>query len=228
MTEVASDSTAASDLDEFDDDEFDDDLEREPARRPWVFGSWLILGGALGELAAFMLTVEKIQLLKNPDAILSCNVSVFVQCGKNLDSWQGSVFGFPNPIIGLICWMAPILMGVAVLAGVRFPRWWWVCFNLGVALAVVFVVWLAAQSIFASNLHTLCPYCVLTWSVTYPTFLAVTFRNLADGVFGERPRRAGRTLLPWVAPISIVIMLVILGIAQTQFPVIQSLAALLS
>lgn len=198
-----------------------DDAARTAPRRPWIFGIWLILAGIIGEFAAFALTLEKIEVLKNPDAILNCNVSVFVQCGKNLESWQGSLFGFPNPLIGLICWMAPIVVGVSLLAGARFPRWYWIAFNAGVGLAVIFVIWLAAQSI--GDLRTLCPYCVLTWSVTYPTFLAVTFRNMAEGVFGDGARRPGKALLPWVAPISIVIMLVIFLIAQTQFPVIQSL-----
>ena len=30
-----------------------------------------------------------------------------VQCGTNLSSWQGAVFGFPNPIIGLAGFVAP-------------------------------------------------------------------------------------------------------------------------
>ncbi|TXK19723.1 vitamin K epoxide reductase family protein [Homoserinibacter sp. GY 40078] len=216
MTATAS---AAYD-DESDLVEFDEDQHSTP-RRAWVFGIWLVLAGIIGEIAAFALTLEKIEVLKNPDAVLSCNVSVFVQCGKNLESWQGSLFGFPNPIIGLIAWMAPIVVGVAVLAGVRFPRWYWIVFNAGVALAVVFVIWLATQSIF--DLNTLCPYCVLTWSITYPTFLAVTFRNMAEGVFGSGAQRAGRALQPWVAPISILIMVIIFVIAQTQFPVVQSL-----
>jgi len=202
--------------------EFEDDLEpSSPEKRiPWVFAIWLIVAGVIGEIAAFALTVEKFHALQNPGTAASCDISVFVQCTANLESWQGSVFGFPNPIIGLICWMAPIVVGFALLAGARFARWFWVLFNIGVLGAVVFVIWLATQSIF--DLNTLCPYCVLTWSVTYPTFFAVTFRNMAEGVFGDGAKKAGRALLPWVAPISIVVMLVIFVIAQTQMPVIQS------
>ena len=40
---------------------------------------------------------------------------------KNLESWQGSLFGFPNPILGLTGWMAPIVVGFAILAGAGFP-----------------------------------------------------------------------------------------------------------
>ena len=221
MTEVADDT--ATELEPG--DEFDEtaDAPARTASRPWVFGIWLIVAGILGEIAAFALTMEKFHVLQNPDAVLSCDFSVFVQCGKNLDSWQGAVFGFPNPIIGLIGWMAPIIVGVSVLAGARFPRWYWAVFNVGVAGAMVFVLWLASQSIFDPAIRTLCPYCVMTWAVTYPVFFAVTFRNMAEGVFGAGARRAGRALLPWVAPISIVLLLIVFGIAQSQFPVIQSL-----
>lgn len=190
-------------------------------RTPWLLGVWLIVAGVVGEIAAFALLMEKIEALKNPGHAAGCDISIFVQCTKNLDSWQGAVLGFPNPIIGLVCWMAPILVGVAVLGGVRFPRWFWAAFNLGVLGAVVFVIWLAGQSIYVLN--TLCPYCVLTWTVTYPTFFAVTFRNMAEGVFGEGVRRAGRSLLPWVLPLSIVAMLVVLGLAQLRFDFIPTL-----
>lgn len=181
-----------------------------------VFGVWLIIAGAIGELAAFVLTLEKFATLSDPDHLASCDYSVLVQCTANLNAWQDSVFGFPNPIIGLLGWMAPIVVGAALLAGARFARWFWVLFNLGVAGALVFVIWLIGQSIF--ELGTLCPWCLVTWSVTIPTFFAVTLRNLSAGVFGggERTRRLGASLLTWVAPITIVCFGIIALIAQLE------------
>ncbi|PZQ88237.1 MAG: hypothetical protein DI534_12300 [Leifsonia xyli] len=208
------------------DDEFPDDVTDDARpRRHWVLGLWLVIAGVLGELAAFELTLEKLRKLADPDAVANCDINPFVQCGKNLESWQGSLFGFPNPIIGLICWMAPIVVGVALIAGVRFPRWFMAVFNLGLLGAVIFVVWLMTQSFF--ELRTLCLWCGLTWAVTYPSFLAVTFHNLARGVFGERGRPVGRALTPWVAPISLLIYVVILAIAQINFDLIGSLVAML-
>ena len=103
-----------------------------------------------------------------------------MQCAKNLESWQGSVFGFPNPILGLTGWVAPIVVGVAILAGARFARWFWWLFELGLAFAFVFVIWLIGQSIFV--LGTLCPWCMVTWVVTIPTFYAVTLHLLRTGI----------------------------------------------
>jgi len=146
--------------------------------------------------------------------VLDCNISVLVQCGKNLGSWQGSVLGFPNPIIGLAAWIAPIIVGVSLLAGARFARWYWILFNLGVAGAQLFVIWLIHESIF--DLGTLCPWCMLSWSMVIPLFFTVTVRNAAAGVFGERLRRAGRAATPWLIPATVTAYAIVLIIAQLR------------
>ncbi|MFE6733323.1 vitamin K epoxide reductase family protein [Microbacterium sp. NPDC057650] len=148
------------------------------------YGIWLIFASVLGWWAAFQLTMDKFISLENPKAELNCDVSFFVQCGKNLDSWQGSVFGFPNPIIGLTGWMAVLVMGVAVVAGVRFPRWFWALFGLGVTAAFVFIAWLIWQTFF--SLHTLCLWCGLTYLVMIPTFLTTVVELGRNGTLSKK------------------------------------------
>jgi uncharacterized membrane protein len=189
--------------------------------RPWILAGFLILTGALGWWAAFALTLDKFALLIDPDAVLSCNFSVLVQCGANLDSWQGEVFGFPNPLIGLGGFVAPIAVGVALLAGARFAGWFWITFNVGLAGALAFVIWLIGQSIFV--LGTLCPWCMLVWLVTIPLFWVVTLRNAAAGVFGSGLTRAGATLMPWIVPITVACYLIVAVLAQVRLDVLRSL-----
>ena len=155
--------------------------DSSPRSRPVAFAVFLVVAGALGLLAALELSLEKVLVLADPEHVPSCDVGVLVGCGVNLESWQGSVFGFPNPFIGLMAWPVVITIGVALLAGARFPRWFWIGFNVGVAGALVFVGWLIAQSIYV--LDVLCPWCMLTWAVTIPTFWVVTLHNLRDGKF---------------------------------------------
>ncbi|TBN58551.1 vitamin K epoxide reductase family protein [Glaciihabitans arcticus] len=181
----------------------------------------MILAGAIGWLAAFALTVEKFALLTDPQDSLGCDFSVLVQCSANLESWQGSLLGFPNPIIGLGAWIAPIVVGAALLAGARFDRWYWITFNAGVALGLAFVIWLISQSIFV--LGTLCPWCMVTWSVTIPLFLVVTLRNLSSGVFGGGMtlRSTSAALYRWTPTITFGAYLVIAAIAQLRLDVIN-------
>jgi uncharacterized membrane protein len=190
-------------------------------RRPWIFGIFLIVAGAAGWWAAFQLTLDKFIVLAHPGTVLNCNLSVLVQCGKNLASWQGSAFGFPNPILGLGGFAAVIAVGVGLLAGATFARWYWIAFNLGIAGALAFVIWLIGQSIFALN--TLCPWCMLVWLVTIPLFWVVTFRNLAQGVYGGAAVRAGCALMSWVVPISVICYAIVALIAQLRLDVIHRL-----
>jgi uncharacterized membrane protein len=190
-------------------------------RRPWMLAVFLILTGGLGWWAAFSLTLDKFAVLADPDAVLDCNISPLVQCGANLSSWQGEVFGFPNPLIGLGGFVAPIAVGVALLAGARFASWFWIAFNVGIAGALAFVIWLISQSIFV--LGTLCPWCMLVWLVTIPLFWVVTLRNAAEGVFGSGLQRVGRALRPWIVPITVLCYLIVALLAQVQLDVWRAL-----
>ncbi|WP_100343946.1 vitamin K epoxide reductase family protein [Compostimonas suwonensis] len=192
-------------------------------RRPLALSVFLIVAAVVGLIAAFVLTLEKFHLLEDPDASLSCDFGLVVQCGANLKSWQGSLFGFPNPIIGLVGWTSVLVVGVGLLAGARFPRWFWLTFNVGLLGALVFVIWLISQSIFV--LGTLCPWCMVTWSVTIPSFIAVTLYNLREGTIPGGPgvRRVAGALYGWVPAITVGCYLVIAIIAQLRLDVISYL-----
>jgi uncharacterized membrane protein len=190
-------------------------------RRPLALAITLIVTGAIGWYAAFALTLDKLAVLVNPQADLDCNVSVIVQCGKNLGSWQGSLLGFPNPILGLAGFVAPVAVGVALLAGAGFARWFWIAFNVGVAGAFAFCLWLAFQSIF--NLGTLCPWCMLVWSATIPMFWTLTLYNARAGVFGAALKGVGSRLYSWVPAITVGTYLIIAITAQVRLDVLATL-----
>jgi uncharacterized membrane protein len=191
--------------------------------RPTVLAVWLIVAGVIGWWAAFSLTTERFHLLLDPTATASCDFSVLVQCTANLESSQGSLFGFPNPILGIAGWVAPIVVGVAILAGAQFARWFWGLFWIGMLAAFVFVCWLIGQSIFA--LSTLCPWCMVTWVATIPSFYAVTLHVLRIGVVpvGPRVRHVADALMAWVPLMAILSFAVIAVLAQLRLDVLGSL-----
>lgn len=184
----------------------------EQEKRPVGFSIFLVLIGLVGLTAAFALTLEKIHKLTNPDEAASCDYSVIVQCGKNLASWQGSLLGFPNPLIGLMAWSVVITIGVSVFAGARYPNWLWRGLNIGALGALVFVIWLFSQSVFI--LGTLCPWCMVTWISAIPLFWVVTFWNMKNGVWGKKAIDPGKVLLNWVVIVILVSFLIEAVIAQ--------------
>lgn len=191
------------------------------SRRPISLAIVLIVTGAIGWYAAFALTLDKFAVLENPQADLDCNFSILVQCGVNLGSWQGSLLGFPNPILGLGGFVAPIAVGVALLAGATFARWFWIVFNAGVLGAFAFILWLAYQSIF--NLGTLCPWCMLTWAMVIPLFWTLTLANARAGRLGEGLRPIGSRLYSWVPIITLVGYIIIAVVAQLRLDVLATL-----
>ncbi|MEO6200011.1 MAG: vitamin K epoxide reductase family protein [Cryobacterium sp.] len=193
----------------------------EPSPRPIGLASFLVVAGAIGFAAAFALTLDKIALLQDPNAQLSCNFSVLIGCGTNLNSPQGAIFGFPNPLIGIAAWAVVITIGMAILAGARYASWFWIGLNVGVTGAIVLVSWLIGQSIFV--LDILCPWCMVTWAVTIPVFLAVTLYNLKSGhiPLPASGRRVAASLYGWVPLITLGCFIAVAAIAQIQMDVLN-------
>jgi len=148
-----------------------------PLERPlrWLY----VLGGVIGFVAAFVLIVEKIEKLTNPGYVPSCSLNPVVSCGSVMDSVQASVFGFPNPLIGVAAFPVVITAGMALLAGFRAPRWFWIGLQLGTTLGMLFIHWLIFQSLY--EIHALCPYCMVVWAVTIAMFWYTTLHNLQRG-----------------------------------------------
>lgn len=105
-----------------------------------------------------------------------------------------------------------VTVGVGLLAGARFAPWFWAGLQVGATFAMVFVHWLIFQSLY--EIGKLCPWCMVVWSVTIPTFLFVTVRNLHAFGLVERSRAVGfvarnhgLVLMVWV--LTIVALIVI-------------------
>lgn len=163
-------------------------ISNEPiSTQPGKNFAWtMILTGILGWIAAFALTLERIHVATNPDATLSCDISPFISCKSVMLTPQAALLGFPNPLIGLSAFAAPVILGVAILAGSRFPAWFWRLFSFGVTLGFLFVLWLFVQSSFVINV--LCPYCMVAWAAMVPMFWKVILLGAKDG-FIDTPLR---------------------------------------
>ena len=196
-------------------------MTRTADARPLGLAVALIVLGLVGFVAAFALTLDKFALLENPDTPLSCNFSVLIGCGTNLNSAQGEVFGFPNSLLGLAFWAGVITVGAALLAGASFDRWFWVLFALAVVGATVLVVWFISESLFV--LRVLCPWCMVTWAVTIPVFWLVVLHALRSGTIRAPHviRRVAGGAYAWVPMITLVCYLIVFALAQWQLDVLS-------
>ena len=144
-----------------------------------IFPIILVCGGSIGLLASFILTLEKIQLLIKSTYVASCNLSPILSCTNIMKSSQAGLFGFPNPLIGIASFAVVITIGVGMLAGANYKRWFMLGLQFGSLLGVIFVHWLFFESVFV--IGSLCAYCMVVWTVTIPIFLYTTLYNLRAG-----------------------------------------------
>lgn len=160
----------------------------------WIFGTILVFA-AIGLAASFILSLEKIELLKNPDAILSCSFNVVLNCASVMKTWQATVFGFPNSYIGMIAYPVLITLAVGYFAGARYKRWFMVGAQIGATLGLAFAYWLFFQSVY--DIQVLCPWCLLVTASTTLIFAALTRYNLRENNFGL-PKKAHSTVMDWL------------------------------
>lgn len=142
------------------------------------FAHFLILVSAIGLVASFILTIEKFQLLKDPKVQLSCNFNPVVSCGSVISSPQAEAFGFANPLIGLVGFAVIITIGVGMIAGAKYKRWFWLGLQAGTIFGVLFSTWLFYQSLYV--IKALCPFCIVVWAVVIALFVYVTRYNLIN------------------------------------------------
>ncbi|MGW0534170.1 vitamin K epoxide reductase family protein [Streptomyces sp. NPDC003032] len=164
------------------------------------FGLLLMIAGAAGLLAAWVITLDKNKLLENPDYTPGCSLNPVVACGNIMKSEQASAFGFPNPMLGLVAYAVVVCVGVSLLSGARFPRWYWLTFNGGTLFGVAFCTWLQVQSLYRVN--SLCLWCCLAWAATIVVFWYVTSHNVRRG-FLSAPKgvRVFLSDFPWALPV---------------------------
>lgn len=152
---------------------------------------WILLAGVLGLAAALALTVEKIELLIDPEYIPTCSFNPVLSCGSVMVTPQASVFGFANSLIGVVAFTIVVVTGVLALARVELPRWYWAGLTVGTLAGAAFVHWLIFQSLY--RIGALCPYCMVVWAVTIPLLVVVA----AIALQPQRGNVVARVLHTW-------------------------------
>lgn len=138
----------------------------------------MLVGAVLSLIAAFVLSVEALQLAKNPNAVLSCSVNIVLNCATVGKHPSAEMFGFPNSFFGLIAEPIVITVAIAGLAGMRFPRKFMLAAQIGYTLGLIFALYLFAVSFFV--IQALCPWCLLVTLTTILVWFALTRYNIRE------------------------------------------------
>lgn len=176
---------------------------------PWI----LVIGGVIGTLASLLLTIEVFNRLEDPTFVPVCNLNPILSCTSVADSAQSHLFGFPNYFIGIAGYAVLSTVGIGMLAGATFRRWFWLAIEGGLLFAMGFITWLQFQTLY--RIGALCIFCMIVWAVTGPIFWYTTLYNLREkniktppkleGLVAFMQKHHGDILLAWFLLIIILI-----------------------
>lgn len=141
----------------------------------------LVCTSLVGISASFVLTYDKIQILKDANYQPSCNINPILSCGSVMDTEQASLFGVPNTIFGLVAFSMLFTFAALLLAGAKFKTWIWLAAQAAATVGVVFMHYLFFQGVYRIN--AICPWCFAVWMITIPTFWYITVYNIRQNHF---------------------------------------------
>jgi uncharacterized membrane protein len=122
----------------------------------------LTIGAAIGLVAAFLQTIEKLVLIENKNASLPCNISDIFSCSTVLNAPQSSLFGFPNSLICMIVFTIFLTIGIAGLLGSRLT----IRTLYGVQALALFMLAFAIWFLFTSTfvIAAICIFCLFCFA----------------------------------------------------------------
>jgi len=138
----------------------------------------MAVGAVVGLLASFTLSVEAVEIAKNADVVLPCDINAALSCGAVGKHPTASIFGFPNAFVGVISFSIMLTVAVAGLMNTRFPKLFMYLAWAGSLAGFVFAVWMFLVSVFV--IGVLCPWCLTTDVATLALMWALTRYNIRE------------------------------------------------
>ena len=184
-------------------------------RGPWFtknrgFGLFWVITSTIALAAAMILTAEKMAVLADPSYLTSCDINPWVSCGTVMKSWQAELFGFPNQYIGIIGYAMFTAIGMGLVAGARYARWFWWGLMAGATFAFLFCMWLFTQAVW--DIEALCLYCMVVWTMAIPQFVYLAARLIVENKTTSPATARLVTEWSWV-----LVVLIYIGIAAAIF-----------
>lgn len=140
----------------------------------------------VGMAAAFLQTTEKIALLKNKDAALSCDLNSVFSCTNVLNAWQSAAFGFPNSLMCMALFTIFSSIALVGVSGGVLPRKLRLSIQGLSLFTLLFALWFLTQSIYVIN--ALCILCIFCFGGLLLVNWGWLRLNAADLPIGERGR----------------------------------------
>jgi uncharacterized membrane protein len=162
----------------------------QQVRRDSTVWAVILVAGLAGLGFTGTQIMEKLAILKDPATTLACDVNAVLSCTDVLLSWQASVLGPPNALIGAVMFTILWAGALGALLGSTIGRWHLVLLWGLAVFFLVFATWFMEQTAF--SIGRLCLWCIGITTMVVIICGALTRLAARDQVLGSG--RAGRWL----------------------------------
>lgn len=146
----------------------------------------IIIGSAVGGVAAFLQTIERIEWAAHPTQSLICDINSALSCSNVFGAWQSSVFGFSNALLCLTFFAVMLGFGLAIYKSKEtkpIPRLIAQFFSL---FFLFFGAWYITQLMYV--IGSMCIYCVACYSGVIAINWGWLRTNVDDLPFSQKAR----------------------------------------
>lgn len=165
---------------------------------------WWVLSAAsaVGLLASFIQTIERIDYARNPKIPLTCDVNTIFSCSNVFDAWQSSVFGFSNSLMCIVFFTLSLGVGLAGATGSQLARNLRYVLHFFAVFFLGFGAWYLWQSTY--KIGYICIFCIACYGAVI-AMNATWLRLNADNLFAhpkaykrwQRIKAGGTDLFMW-------------------------------
>ncbi|MEI6237765.1 MAG: vitamin K epoxide reductase family protein [Candidatus Saccharibacteria bacterium] len=157
---------------------------------------FMTIGAAIGIVASFWQTLEKLTLLKNPDAILSCNLNGVFSCSNVLNSHQASLFGFPNSIMSLMFFIVFLTVAIVGLSGGLVTKKMRFSIHFLSFFVLLFGLWFLHTSTY--SIKSICIFCIFNFLGLLVINYAWLRQNASDVKWMKNLTKKGLDIFIWI------------------------------
>jgi uncharacterized membrane protein len=134
-----------------------------------------------GFTGSFILTLDKFDILSNPDVVLPCDISNIFSCGIVMRSRWSEIFGIPWSLLGIAGYPAALLTGILLMDRKKLNPFLTFAVYFPPFLAFVLSTWFMWLSAYV--IGTFCPWCIVSAVSSTSIYFALTIINLKENNF---------------------------------------------
>lgn len=146
-----------------------------------MYAACISFFSATGALAALVSSVDKYEIAKNPNTLLSCSINSVFNCGTVLRTPYSEMFGIPLSFGGLVVFGFMFNLGFLLVQKPQIPKYLGYFYGAVSIFLFLFAMYLGYISSY--QIGALCPWCQVSIASSMVVFFAYLTHAIKHNIY---------------------------------------------